>query len=124
MVRVVLVSVALALLAAPAYAYSSRCVQPYAPTVPDGRAATKAQIDDAKNLVIAFIKQSDQYQDCLLLDLKTERATAARKGKGFDPQIATDINNLVAANQREKERVGAEFNGQSHIYTEMHPKTQ
>lgn len=128
MLRMIVLSAAFALAtllaAMPASAYSSRCVQPYAPTVPDGRTATKPQIDSAKNFVVQFIKDSDQYQDCLLLELKTERETAARKGKTFNPQIQTDITNMVAANQREKERVGAEYNGQSHIYNEAHPKTQ
>jgi len=124
MLRVLLLSAAFALLAAPASAYPSRCVQPYAPTVPDGRTATKAQLDSSKAQVIDFIKQSDQYQECLLLEIKTEREKAARKGKEFDKQIEIDLRNSGDANQREKERVGAEFNGASHTYYELHPKTQ
>ena len=124
MLRVMMFSAVFALLAVPASAYSSRCVQPYAPTVPDGRAATKAQIDSSKAQVIDFIKQSDQYQECLILEIKTERAKAERKGKQFDTQIEIDLRAVGNANQREKERVGAEFNGASHTYYELHPKTQ
>ncbi len=121
MLRLVLLSAAFVMSAVPAFAFDSRCVQPYAPTVPNGRAATQAQMTSAHDAVTLFIKQSDDYQSCLLLELKTERETAARKEKPFDQQIATDINNLASANQREKERVGAEYNGAAHAYNEAHP---
>ena len=121
MMRMVFLSAVLVLCAVPALAYQSRCVVPYAPSVPDGGIATKPQMNSAHTAVVGFIKQSDQYQDCLLLELKMEKQTAAHKQKTFDTQIETDIKKMIAANQREKERVGAEYNGAAHIYNELHP---
>jgi hypothetical protein len=120
MTRVIFLSAVFAMFAVPALAYQSRCVQPYAPTVPNGKSATQAQMTGAHDAVALFIKQSDDYQSCLILELKTERETAARKQKPFDQQIATDINNQANANQREKERVGAEYNGAAHAFNETH----
>lgn len=121
MKRVIFLSAVFALLAVPALAYQSRCNVPYAPTVPNGKSATQAQMTSAHDAVTLFIKQSDDYQSCLLLELKTAREAAVQKQKPFDQQIATDVNNLASANQREKERVGAEYNGAAHAFNEAHP---
>ncbi|MGQ0742157.1 MAG: hypothetical protein ACT4OG_07665 [Alphaproteobacteria bacterium] len=116
MLRIFFVCAGLALFAVPAFAYQSRCVEPYAPVVPDPRAASKQQLDAVKKDVVQFIKDSDQYQECLLLELKTEKQTASRKQKPFDPQIDADIQKMISANQREKERVGATYNGAVHTW--------
>ena len=124
MMRVFLLSAAFALFAIPALAYQSICVEPYAPLVPDGRTVSKSQLDSVRDAVVLFIKQSDQYQDCLLLELKTERQTAQRKGKTFDTAIEAALKKMIGGNQRNKERVGAEYNGAAYDYNEVHPKTQ
>ena len=73
MVRVSLASLAfLVLLAGPALA-DNKCVQPYAPDVPNGGTATKDQMLTAHDEVTAFIKASDNYQECVLLDVKMQR---------------------------------------------------
>lgn len=123
MMRVFLLSAAFALFAVPALAYPTRCVEPYAPVIPDGRTITKPQLDSVREDVKRLIAQSDQYQECLLLELKTERQKAQRKGKEFDPRIEVDIKKMITANQRNKERVGAEYNGAANAYNEAHPKT-
>jgi hypothetical protein len=120
MLHTVIVCGWLALSVAPAFAFQSRCVEPYAPVVPDPRATTKQQLDEAKRAVIQFIKDSDQFQDCLLLELKTEQQTAARKQKSFDPRIEADIKKMISANQREKERIGATYNGAVHTWNALH----
>jgi hypothetical protein len=69
-------------LATPAAA-QEQCVSPTAPPLPDGARSTKVQITNALDTVKAFIAASDDYQACMLRQ--------------------------IAANQKEKERIGAEY---------------
>jgi hypothetical protein len=122
MIRRMCLAAALTLIALPALAdYDSRCVEPYAPTIPDGNRASLSQINAARAQVTDFIAQSDAYQSCLLLDLKTQKDTAVRNNKPLDPHIPDAINAKIAANQREKERLGAEYHAAAHAYNEAHP---
>ena len=64
--RLCLSTVVLAMFAAPAFAADARCQAPVAPVVPkDGKAATQQEMLQANKDVVAYIKDSDQYQLCL-----------------------------------------------------------
>ena len=116
-----LTAVALAMLASPAFA-QDKCSAPIAPVVPDGKTATVAQLVQANKDVVAFIKSSDDFQNCLVSDLAA--ATEAAKGdkKGLDPAIKKAIEEKGDANQKEKERVGKAYNAAAAAYKAAHPK--
>jgi len=107
-------------LAGPALA-GNTCVQPYAPTVPNGASASKEEMLSAHDEVMAFIRASDNFQDCVILDIQTQRAARERDQKTLDPAIADEATARISANQREKERVGAEFNTAVQAYKAAHP---
>jgi hypothetical protein len=106
-----LAAAALMISAAPALA-AGGCDEPYAPAAIDGSTATEAQMKGAHDDVVNFMKASDDYQGCLLNDLKEQQAAAAKAKdpKPLDPSIAAGVNKAVDQNQRMKEKVGSEFN--------------
>ena len=70
-----------------------------------------------------FQSASDDYQSCLVDDLKQQKAEAA-KGQGskpLDPSIEQAVNAKIDANQRLKEKVGAELNVSIQAYKKAHP---
>jgi hypothetical protein len=89
---VVFASIALPSLAA------QRCEQPYAPEIPIAANTTKEQITILRDDVRTFLAASDVYQACL--------SKAAQAGTSS----LRDATNLIAANQKEKERIGHVFN--------------
>jgi len=91
MIRELGLAVVFASIALPSLA-AARCDQPYAPDVRLAPNATKEQIATLRDDVQTFIAASDIYQACLQ---KTASAGAPA---------------LVAANQKEKERIGKLFN--------------
>jgi hypothetical protein len=101
---------------------ASPCDEPYAPAALDGSKATEAQMKGAHDDVMTFMKSSDDYQSCLLDDLKNQRQTAAKAKdpKPLDPSIEAGVNKAVDANQRMKEKVGAEFNAAVIAYKAAH----
>jgi hypothetical protein len=115
-----LASVALALLAAPAAAQNT-CVQPYAPAIANGASATKEQMLTMGNEVREFIKASDTYQECIILDIQSQRAEAAPRQKQLDQSVVDSANARIATNQREKERVGREYNAAVEAYRKANP---
>ncbi|HEY8947872.1 MAG TPA: hypothetical protein VIM56_03205 [Rhizomicrobium sp.] len=110
--------------AAPALAADACGGAPFAPAALDGSKATEAQMKDAHDDVMNFMKASDDYQSCVLADLDRQKAAAAKAKdpKPLDQSIIDGANGKVAANQREKEKVGAEFNAAVHAYKAAHPK--
>ena len=106
--------------AGPAFA-GNQCVQPYAPTIPNGATATKEQMLSAQDEVKGFLAASDNYQECIILDIKNQRDALAREQKTLDQTVADAANAQIAANQREKNRVGAEYNAAVQAYTAAHP---
>ncbi len=110
-------------MAAPALADSSNCSEPYPPTAIDGSTATADQMKAAHNDVVNFIKSSDDYQSCLNADYAAQAQAAARSKdkKPLDPSIKADVDAKLEANQREKEKVGAEFNTAVGAYKAKHP---
>jgi hypothetical protein len=128
--RICLCTVALALLAAPAFAADSKCAAPIAPAMPaDGKAASAADMSQAAKDAIAFIKDSDQYQLCLKAALDANE----KELKDIDPKhdqdgiirkglLATqkDINTQADNSQKEKERVGKAYNTAAAAYKAAH----
>jgi hypothetical protein len=109
----------------PAFAQMG-CSNPIAPSAVNGASATEQQMKDAKADVLNFMKSSDDYQQCLLNQVKAAKAEAAKhtgdkNAKPFDPAIETSATASIDANQRLKEKVGAEFNGAVAGYKASHP---
>jgi len=97
MIRNLGLAVIFALIALPAVAVA-RCDQPYAPEVRAAATATKEQIATLRDDVQTFIAASDLYQACLSKAVSSGSASLH------------DTTNLIAANQKEKERIGKLFN--------------
>jgi|ERR1051326_1067883 len=112
----------LAFTAAPAWAAS--CVDPIPPVAVNGATASEQQMKDAHDDVTNFIKSSDDYQSCLLADLtaQREKAAKAKDPKPLDPAIEQGVQARIEANQRMKEKVGAEFNAAVLAYKSKHSK--
>jgi len=108
-------------MAAPALADSSVCQEPIAPAAVDGSTATGAQLKSALQDVKTFIKQSDDYQECLYRDLKTQTDAAKKDKKELDPSISAGVDAKIKANQALKEKVGGEFNAAATAYNAKHP---
>ena len=79
----------LVLSVSPSFAASSSCEDPIAPTQVDGTKATQAQMKDAIQDFKTFQQASDDYQECLVDDLKQQKTEAA-KGE-VDPLLKTPI---------------------------------
>ena len=83
----------LVFVAVPALAAAPRCNQPYAPHFRDGASATKQDIMSMRDDAQTFITASDIYQACVL-----------KSGSQNDAKVK------IAANQRDKVRIGKAFN--------------
>ena len=110
-----------AVLASPALA-QDRCSAPIAPVVPNGKTASVGELVQANKDVVAFIKASDEYQNCLLADLQAKTDQAKSDKKELDPGVKKAIEAKGDANQKEKERVGKEYNTAAAAYKSAHPK--
>jgi hypothetical protein len=84
-------------LATPVAAQES-CVSPAVPVIPDGARSTKVQITNALDAVKVYIAASDAYQACLL--------------------------GQIAANQKEKERIGAEYGASARAFNTAQQQQQ
>ncbi len=107
--------------AAPALAQSV-CSEPIAPAAVDGNLATAAQMTAAHDDVVTFLRQSDDYQTCLLRELNQAQADALTAKKELDPAIEPAMAAKVNENQGLKEKVGGEFNASVIAYKAKHPK--
>ncbi|HVZ69748.1 MAG TPA: hypothetical protein VG891_09815 [Rhizomicrobium sp.] len=113
---------ALVLVAAGAVpALADPCSEPIPPAPVDGATATKEQINQAREDTVNFIKASDDYQSCLFADLKAQKLQAAKDKKPFPPSIEDAVNQKVQDNQKEKEKVGGEYNAAAITYKNKHP---
>ncbi len=112
-------------IASPALADSSRCgPPPIAPASVDGNTASKSQMEGAIADFKTFQQQSDDYQSCLVADLRAQRLAAANDSKNphkLDPSVEASVNALIDANQKLKERVGAQLNAAIIAYKSKHP---
>ncbi|MBP6014980.1 MAG: hypothetical protein KBA31_22345 [Alphaproteobacteria bacterium] len=87
---------------------------PYGPTlVMDAKTATKEEMENAKQDVVAFITQSDAYQDCLV-----------RLANSLGPRLSDNDKRLIAAaierSQQEKEALGNDYNKLVDNYNKLH----
>jgi len=105
---------------APAIAESA-CQAPIAPAAVDGSTASTAQMNGAHDDVMTFIKQSDDYQACVLREFNELKADAVKNKKTLDPSIETEVTQKVDANQHLKEKVGGEYNAAVMAYKAKHP---
>lgn len=96
--------VAFASMALPSLA-ATRCDQPYAPEIRFAPNASKEQIATLRDDVQTFIAASDVYQACLTKTVITGAAA------------------LIAANQKEKERIGKLFNALLSSYKKANAQT-
>jgi hypothetical protein len=128
--RICLSTVALAMLAAPAFAADNKCAAPIAPAMPtDGKSASAADMSQAAKDAVAFIKDSDQYQLCLkaalddtekqLKDVDPKHDTDGTVRKGLLAQ-QKDINSKADQSQKEKERIGKAYNTAAAAYKSAH----
>ncbi len=110
-------------LATVAPALAAQCNQPIPPTMVDGSTATLPQMQGAIKDFKAFQGASDDYQSCLLADLKMQQdeAAKAKDPKPLDPAIVTGVNAKIQANQADKEKLGGELNAQIMVYKKAHP---
>lgn len=115
-----LVASLVCLSAVPALAQSA-CQEPIAPAALDGATATTAQMSNAHDDVMTFIKQSDDYQSCLFKEFSDLQADAVKNKKTLDPSIQNEVTAKVDANQHLKEKVGGEYNAAVMAYKAKHP---
>jgi hypothetical protein len=97
-------------------------VEPSAPAPVDGAALSEDQMRAAAGAARGFIAQSDVYQACLADTLNAAKAQATSEGKPRDPAFEAGILAKVAANQKLKEKVGAEINAAIGVYKKTHLK--
>lgn len=109
-------------------AFAGQCGD--APIPPDlsgvnGATATLAQMKDAIKDFKGFMASSDQYQACLVADLKAKKAAAAKAKdpKPVDPSVISATNAKIQANQAEKVKLGKELNTQIVAYQKAHKKS-
>jgi hypothetical protein len=99
----------------------SACQEPIAPAAIDGSTATTAQMNGAHDDVMTFIKQSDDYQACVLREFNELKAAALKDKKPLDPSIEAAVTQKVDSNQHMKEKVGGEYNAAVMAYKAKHP---
>ena len=109
----------------PAFAQLSSCYEPIPPVAVDGSVATEDQMKHALNDVKDFIKSSDDYQICLnsqLIKMKRD-ADKSKDKQPLDPSVQANVQSKIDANQKLKEKVGAEYNTAAVAFNAKHPKT-
>jgi hypothetical protein len=112
---------ALAFLASPAFAQAQdMCMAPPAPVVPNGRTEEASALVQAQKDVVAFIKASDEYQNCLLAEISAVDKAAKDSKTPIDPAIKKGLEAKGDANQKEKERVGKAYNASAAAYKAAH----
>jgi hypothetical protein len=116
MPKTLLLAALLAGLAGPALAdtdpdqidYTPNCTAPAPPGSFTG--ARASDLAAAHGAVKAYLAASDSYQNCLMLDLGERKDTALFAKSQVPRWIVKQIDDKLAANQAEKERVGADYN--------------
>jgi len=98
------------------------CPQPQEPAPIDGAQVSEDQMRAAAGAARSFIAQSDVYQACLANVVDAARTQAAADGKPLDPALESDAKARADANQKVKERVGAEINIAISVYKKTHLK--
>jgi hypothetical protein len=94
------------------------CSAPFAPVVPDGATTSESELTAVRDQVMAFVRDSDSYQSCLGVYLRQMAAEAQREQEPVNEAVRSSMLARGAANQREKERVGEEFNNAVRAFNE------
>lgn len=127
-----LLTVAMAALAAPALMPAlaqSACMEPAAPTMPDGKTAARAEIIAAAGAAKEFVTKSDDYQTCLNAEyaatVKAALEAVKAKDKSKPPVDAkaldTERQAKITANQKKKEEVGQAYGATAAAYKAANP---
>ena len=90
-----------------AWGQSTNCI---APPMPGPLDASKAGVEQIRAMLAAaqtFIAASETYQACLKSDVQAQKDQAQRDAKPFDPAIEAQMQSRAAANQKDKEKIGA-----------------
>jgi hypothetical protein len=125
-------AVALPAFAAPALMPAlaqSACMEPAAPSMPDGKTAARAEIITAAGAAKEFMTKSDEYQACLNMEYETtvkaalEAVKAKDKGKAPVDAKALDTERQakILANQKKKEDVGKAYTASATAYKQANP---
>ena len=113
---------AIVMLAAPALAAESACMEPTAPKMPNGRTAPAAEVIAAANAVKAYVADSDAYQQCLNDEYNAIVEAANADKKPVDPKLNTERERKINANQTNKEKLGQAYNKVATDYRSAHPR--
>ena len=92
------------------YNYAPACVAPEPPMAVDGATATETQLAAGHDAVLHFMRVSDSYQSCLGLALGKQQNTAFFMHSNVPKHIVKQIEGRAADNQKQKERVAADYN--------------
>jgi hypothetical protein len=106
-------------LCAPALAQGN-CIEPYAPVIPAAETVSEPQILSVQTQVQGFLADSDSYQRCLEVYIRQMREEAEREREPADTTTITRIIRMIESNQREKVRVGEEYNAVARAYNALH----
>ena len=106
--------------AMPAMAQSA-CREPIVPPAIDGSTATEPQMKAQQLDVKTFLKDSDDYQECLIRSLEAAIAAAKKNQTEVDERFETAVQVKIQSNQLLKERVGALFNAAVRVFSAKHP---
>lgn len=98
------------------------CVEPSAPAPVDGAQLNENQMRAAAASAREFIAQSDVYQSCLATTLEAAKTQATADGKPLDPTLESTAKAKADANQKAKEKVGAQINTAIGAYKQAHLK--
>lgn len=98
------------------------CPEPPVPAPVDGAQVSENQMRAAAAAAREFIAQSDVYQACLANAVDAARTQAASVGKPFDAAVESAAKARAEANQKVKEKVGAEINTAISVYKQTHLK--
>lgn len=95
--------------------FEEKCgTAPFGPDIPNEAAMSDAKIAELKADVVAFIKSSDQFQECIDRTLvqgpKLKKNTPPEQVTAIQDRFARTGVKIMADNQAEKERVGDAFN--------------
>ena len=122
--RLLVVAVALPAFATPALMPAlaqSACMEPAAPTMPDGKTAARAEIIAAAGAAKDFVTKSDDYQNCLNAEYaETVKKLTAEKAK-VDPKMNSEREAKITANQKKKEEVGKAYGATAAAYKAANP---
>ena len=90
------------------YNYAPACEAPAPPSI--GTPATEAELNAAHDAVTGFLSVSDSYQRCLGLALGKQQDTAFFMHSNVPKHVVKQIEGRVAANQKQKEDIAANYN--------------